>query len=43
MRMPMVALLFKNGYYPTGEVFSDLTHYFRSGDFVLTLLTNAQV
>jgi hypothetical protein len=31
------------GYYPYGNVFfSDLTHYIRSGDFVLSLLRNAQ-
>ncbi len=31
------------GYYPFGnEFFSDLTHYVRSGDFVLSLLHNAQ-
>lgn len=31
------------GYYPFGkELFSDLTHYVRSGDFVLSLLRNAQ-
>jgi hypothetical protein len=30
------------GYYPFGkELFSDLTHYVRSGDFVLSLLRNA--
>lgn len=30
------------GYYPFGkELFSDLTHYVRSGDFVLALLRNA--
>ena len=31
------------GYYPFGnEFFSDLTHYVRSGDFVLSLLRNAK-
>jgi hypothetical protein len=31
------------GYYPFGnKFFSDLTHYVRSGDFVLSLLRNAQ-
>ena len=31
------------GYYPFGEtLFSDLTHYVRSGDFVLALLRDAQ-
>lgn len=31
------------GYYPHGaKFFSDLTHYFRSGDFILSLLRNAQ-
>jgi hypothetical protein len=31
------------GYYPHGsKFFSDLTHYFRSGDFILALLSNAQ-
>jgi Zinc dependent phospholipase C len=31
------------GYYPFGNAFfSDLTHYVRSGDFVLSLLRNAQ-
>ncbi|HEY6412417.1 MAG TPA: zinc dependent phospholipase C family protein [Edaphobacter sp.] len=31
------------GYYPFGNAFfSDLTHYIRSGDFVLSLLRNAQ-
>jgi hypothetical protein len=31
------------GYYPHGSaLFSDLTHYVRSGDFVLALLRNAQ-
>jgi hypothetical protein len=31
------------GYYPSGnEFFSDLTHYVRSGDFILSLLRNAQ-
>jgi hypothetical protein len=31
------------GYYPFGkELFSDLTHYVRSGDFVLALLRNAK-
>lgn len=31
------------GYYPHGSIlFSDLTHYVRSGDFVLTLLRDAQ-
>lgn len=30
------------GYYPHGnKFFSDLTHYFRSGDFILSLLHNA--
>ncbi len=30
------------GYYPSGnKLFSDLTHYFRSGDFILALLRNA--
>jgi hypothetical protein len=31
------------GYYPYGKKFvSDLTHYFRSGDFILSLLRNSQ-
>ena len=31
------------GYYPFGkELFSDLTHYVRSGDFVLALLREAR-
>jgi hypothetical protein len=31
------------GYYPHGSVFfSDLTHYVRSGDFVLALLRDAR-
>jgi hypothetical protein len=31
------------GYYPYGRKFvSDLTHYFRSGDFILSLLRNSQ-
>jgi hypothetical protein len=31
------------GYYPYGNrFFSDLTHYFRSGDFIASLLQNAQ-
>ena len=31
------------GYYPHGaKFFSDLTHYFRSGDFILSLLRNAR-
>ena len=31
------------GYYPFGNAFfSDLTHYIRSGDFVLSLLRNSQ-
>lgn len=31
------------GYYPHGSIlFSDLTHYVRSGDFILTLLRDAQ-
>jgi Zinc dependent phospholipase C len=30
------------GYYPHGsKFFSDLTHYFRSGDFIISLLNNA--
>lgn len=30
------------GYYPSGsKFFSDLTHYFRSGDFIVALLRNA--
>jgi len=30
------------GYYPHGsKFFSDLTHYFRSGDFIISLLRNA--
>jgi len=31
------------GYYPHGNrFFSDLTHYFRGGDFIASLLRNAQ-
>lgn len=31
------------GYYPYGnKFFSDLTHYFRSGDFIVSLLRNSQ-
>src|SRR5215467_1677757 len=31
------------GYYPYGKKFvSDLTHYFRSGDFILSLIRNSQ-
>src|SRR5205823_6333977 len=31
------------GYYPFGSLFfSDLTHYVRSGDFVMSMLRNAQ-
>ena len=37
------AIIQDMGYYPHGNVFfSDLTHYVRSGEFVLALLRNAQ-
>ena len=37
------AIIQDMGYYPSGnKFFSDLTHYFRSGDFILSLLHNAQ-
>ncbi len=37
------AIIQDMGYYPHGaKFFSDLTHYFRSGDFILSLLRNAQ-
>ncbi len=37
------AIIQDMGYYPHGNrFFSDLTHYFRSGDFILSLLNNAQ-
>ncbi len=37
------AIIQDMGYYPHGnKFFSDLTHYFRSGDFMLSLLNNAQ-
>jgi hypothetical protein len=37
------AIIQDMGYYPHGsKFFSDLTHYFRSGDFVQSLLQNAQ-
>jgi hypothetical protein len=36
------AIIQDMGYYPGGsKFFSDLTHYFRSGDFILALLRNA--
>jgi hypothetical protein len=36
------AIIQDMGYYPSGsKLFSDLTHYFRSGDFILALLRNA--
>jgi Zinc dependent phospholipase C len=36
------AIIQDMGYYPGGsKLFSDLTHYFRSGDFILALLRNA--
>ncbi|MGC2765947.1 MAG: zinc dependent phospholipase C family protein [Candidatus Acidiferrum sp.] len=36
------AIIQDMGYYPSGsKFFSDLTHYFRSGDFILALLRNA--
>jgi len=36
------AIIQDMGYYPHGsKLFSDLTHYFRSGDFILSLLRNA--
>ncbi len=36
------AIIQDMGYYPSGtKLFSDLTHYFRSGDFILALLHNA--
>jgi Zinc dependent phospholipase C len=36
------AIIQDMGYYPSGsKIFSDLTHYFRSGDFILALLRNA--
>ena len=37
------AIIQDMGYYPHGsKFFSDLTHYFRSGDFILSLLRNAK-
>jgi hypothetical protein len=37
------AIIQDAGYYPYGnKFFSDLTHYFRSGDFIVSLLRNAQ-
>ncbi len=37
------AIIQDMGYYPHGnKFFSDLTHYFRSGDFILSLLNNAR-
>jgi zinc dependent phospholipase C len=37
------AIIQDMGYYPYGnKFFSDLTHYFRSGDFILSLLRNSQ-
>jgi hypothetical protein len=36
------AIIQDMGYYPSGsKFFSDLTHYFRSGDFILALLRDA--
>ena len=36
------AIIQDMGYYPSGnKLFSDLTHYFRSGDFIVSLLQNA--
>jgi hypothetical protein len=36
------AIIQDMGYYPGGnKLFSDLTHYFRSGDFIVALLRNA--
>jgi len=36
------AIIQDMGYYPAGnKLFSDLTHYFRSGDFIVSLLQNA--
>jgi hypothetical protein len=37
------AIIQDMGYYPNGnKFFSDLTHYFRSGDFIVSLLQNSQ-
>src|SRR5690242_468178 len=37
------AIIQDMGYYPFGsKLFSDLAHYVRSGDFILTLLQDAQ-
>ena len=37
------AIIQDMGYYPHGnKFFSDLTHYFRSGDFIVSLLRNAE-
>ena len=38
------AIIQDMGYYPSGsKLFSDLTHYFRSGDFIVSLLHNASI